>query len=362
VDLSDFDYSLPKELIAQEPLPERGASRLMVLDGQKILHRGFSDLPDHLGNGDVLILNDSRVIPARILGRRETGGRVELLILNADGEKAEALVRSKPLKTGETIVIPQGKCFVERRIGGSRYALGFAVDGGIRGYLDSFGEMPTPPYIKKKLEKQDRYQTVFACKPGSVAAPTAGLHFTPSMLSRLNEMGVTVAFITLHIGPATFQPVRANEVDGHRMEPEYFQVPEETARAVNGRRGRLVAVGTTVVKTIESAMKRGSGQHLEDIRSSSPRCLRPLGAAGSRGMAPGKLEPTEGWSELFIYPGHLFRLRPDMMLTNFHLPRSTLIMLVSALVGRERLLAAYREAVKERYRFYSFGDSMLCLN
>jgi len=333
VDLSDFDYNLPRELIAQEPLPERGASRLMVLDGKKILHRMFSDLPDYLRNGDVLVLNDSRVIPARIFGKRETGGKVELLILNADGEKAEALVRAKPLKAGETVKISDGKCCVEKRIAGSRYALSFAVKGSISGYLDKFGEMPTPPYIKKRLDKQDRYQTVFACKPGSVAAPTAGLHFTDSMLSRLKEMGVTVAFVTLHIGPATFQPVREKEVEGHRMEPEYFQVPEETARAINGRKGRLVAVGTTVVKTLESAAGEG-----------------------------GRPAPKEGWSDLFIYPGHLFRSRPDMMLTNFHLPRSTLIMLISALVGQERLLAAYAEAVKERYRFYSFGDSMLCLN
>jgi S-adenosylmethionine:tRNA ribosyltransferase-isomerase len=332
VDLSDFDYPLPKELIAQEPLPDRGASRLMVLDGERVLHRRFSDLPEYLGKGDVLVLNDSRVIPARIRGKRATGGKVELLILRTDGKTAEALARSKPLRKGEEVCLPGGKCTVEGRIAGSRYSLSFSVPEGISAYLEKHGEMPTPPYIKKRLEERDRYQTVFARTPGSVAAPTAGLHFTPSMLSCLKEMGVEVAFVTLHIGPATFQPVKESNMEGHRMEPEYFLVPEETARAVNGRKGRLVAVGTTVVKTLESA------------------------------MAPGKLVPTEGWSDLFIYPGYEFRARPDMMLTNFHLPRSTLIMLVSALVGRERLLRAYAEAVKEKYRFYSFGDSMLCLN
>jgi S-adenosylmethionine:tRNA ribosyltransferase-isomerase len=331
VDLSDFDYALPGELIAQEPLERRGESRLMVLDGDRIIHRRFSDLPGLVGKDDVLVLNDSRVIPARIHAKRETGGRVDLLVLGTEGQVAEALVRSRSLRPGETLLLPGGTCTVLERIAGSRYRFDFRFDGGVSALLDKHGEMPTPPYIKKKLRTPERYQTVFAKRPGSVAAPTAGLHFTNAMLDDLREKGVHVAFVTLHIGPATFQPVRVKTVEEHRMEPEYFRIPAETARAINERRGRLVAVGTTTVKALESS-------------------------AGKDGT----VSESEGWSELFIHPGHEFRLRPDGMLTNFHLPRSTLLMLVSALVGRERLLRAYSEAVCERYRFYSFGDAMLC--
>ena len=361
--LSEFDYELPRELIAQEPLPDRGSSRLMVLEFGLTRHCMFADLPGYMRKGDVLVLNDSRVIPARLRGKRGSGGRVELLLLGAGGETVEALVRAKPLKKGESISLPGASCEVEERLAGSRYRLRFSVPGGLAAYLETHGEMPTPPYIKKRLEKQDRYQTVFARQPGSVAAPTAGLHFTPRMIGLLEDLGVTVAFITLHIGPATFQPIRESNVEMHTMEPEYFRIPENTAAAINGRKGRLVVVGTTVVKALESAMEKtkgtgyrvpGSGgttEHGNNRRDPAP---------GTRPPAPGKLASTEGWSELFIHPGHRFLLRPDMMLTNFHLPRSTLIMLVSALVGRERLLGAYGEAVREKYRFYSFGDSMLC--
>ena len=331
MDLSDFDYALPRDLIAQEPPGRRGESRLMVLDDDEMIHRRFSDLPGLLGKDDVLVLNDSRVIPARIHGKRETGGKVELLVLCAEGQVTEALVRSRSLRPGETLHLPGGTCTVLERIAGSRYRLDFRFDGGISALLEKHGEMPTPPYIKKKLQAPERYQTVFAKRPGSVAAPTAGLHFTPAMLDGLRDKGVHIAFVTLHIGPATFQPIMVNAVEEHRMGPEYFQIPAETALAVNERRGRLIAVGTTTVKALESA-------------------------AGKEGT----VSEAEGWSELFIYPGYEFRLRPDGMLTNFHLPRSTLLMLVSALVGRERLFRAYAEAVRERYRFYSFGDAMLC--
>jgi S-adenosylmethionine:tRNA ribosyltransferase-isomerase len=332
VDLSDFDYDLPKELIAQEPLEEREGSRLMVLDGDRTRHWSFSDLPDFFESGDVLVLNDSKVVPARVRGKRSTGGKVELLVLGTGGDTADALVRAKPLKAGEKIALADGSCTVEERVAGARYRLSFEIDGSIAGFLDRHGEMPTPPYIRKRLDRQERYQTVFARRPGSVAAPTAGLHFTPEMLERLREKGVSVAFITLHIGPGTFQPVRSRTVEGHRMEAEYYLIPAETAAAVSERRGRLFCAGTTTVKALESA-------------------------AGSDGSLP----ESEGWSGLFIYPGYEFKLRPDGLLTNFHLPKSTLLMLVSALVGRERLLGAYMEAVSERYRFYSFGDAMLCL-
>lgn len=363
MDLSEFDYALPKALIAQEPLAVRGASRLMVLEGDRISHRMFSDLPDHLHEDDVLVLNDSRVVPARLFGKRETGGKVELLLLGSDGDRAEALVRSKPLKAGEVIHLPDGTCRVEARIAGSRYSLSFSVPGGIPAYLDRFGEMPTPPYIKKALRQQDRYQTVFAQRPGSVAAPTAGLHFTPGLLERLRAQGVATAFITLHIGPATFQPIRETAVERHRMEPEYFRIGEEAARTINGRKGRLVTVGTTTVKALESAIAMGSRQQAAGIMGDGAKPLSPEPRDPDpepRTPKPGVLVPTEGWSELFIYPGYQFRSRPDAVLTNFHLPRSTLIMLVCALVGRERLLGAYAEAVRAGYRFYSFGDAMLC--
>jgi len=332
VDISDFDYDLPRELIAQEPLERREGSRLLVLEGDRVIHRNFSDLPGYLKKDDVLVLNDSRVIPARIHGRRETGGRVEMLVLRPAGDRAEALLRAKPLKPGETVRLSEGACTVMERVAGSRYRLQFDVSGGLTAFLEKHGEMPTPPYIKKKLEKQERYQTVFAKNPGSVAAPTAGLHFTPELLSRLGDAGVNVVFITLHIGPATFQPIKSHDVRTRRMEPEYFQIGADAARAINGRRGRLFTVGTTTVKALESAAGRD-----------------------------GVVESSEGWSELLISPGYDFKARPDGMVTNFHLPRSTLIMLVSALVGRERLLGAYGEAVKQKYRFYSFGDAMLCL-
>jgi len=332
VDLSDFDYELPRELIAQEPLAERELSRLLVLDNDRVRHRAFLDLPGFLESGDVLVLNDSKVVPARLHGKRATGGKVELLLLGKDGPAAEALVRAKPLRAGERIALAEGSCTVEERIAGARYRLRFDVHGGLGRLLERHGEMPTPPYIRKRLGRQERYQTVFARRAGSVAAPTAGLHFTPGMLEALRRKGVAVAFVTLHIGPATFQPVKARDVLSHRMEPEYFLVESEAAVAINERRGRLFAVGTTAVKALESAAR-----------------------------SDGTVAETESWSDLFIHPGYEFKLRPDGLLTNFHLPRSTLIMLVSALVGRERLLRAYAEAVKERYRFYSFGDAMLCL-
>jgi S-adenosylmethionine:tRNA ribosyltransferase-isomerase len=332
VDISDFDYELPQGFIAQEPPDERGGSRLLVLDGDRVRHRMFADLPELLREGDLLVLNDSRVVPARVYGRRATGGRVELMVLGTGGPTAEALVRAKPLRPGEQIALAEGSCTVEERVAGARYRLRFDVPGGLARFLERRGEMPTPPYIKKRLEKQERYQTVFSKKPGSVAAPTAGLHFTDGMLDALRRKGVAVAFITLHIGPATFQPVKVRDLMTHRMEPEYYQIGGEASFAINERRGRLFAVGTTTVKALESA-------------------ARPDGTVAEQ----------EGWSELFISPGYEFRLRPDGLLTNFHLPRSTLIMLVSALTGREVLLCAYAEAVRERYRFYSFGDAMLCL-
>ncbi|MGQ9583708.1 MAG: S-adenosylmethionine:tRNA ribosyltransferase-isomerase [Thermoplasmatota archaeon] len=368
--ISDFNYELPKELIAQEPVARRDEARLLVLSKEGVEHRRFTDLPGYLAAGDVVVVNDSRVVPARLRGRRATGGRVELLLLSFGSGGAEALVRSKPLREGERIRVPGGEARVVRRVAGSRYLLLFDVRSSactpsdLRPYLERHGEMPTPPYIKKRLEEPERYQTVYAREPGSVAAPTAGLHFTPEVLEGLRRRGVAVAPITLHIGPGTFSPVRASEVEEHRMEAEYYRIPQSSAEAISGRRGRLLAVGTTVVRALESAALQSPG--LPDPRPGSS-CLEGGCAPAHSGSAPGDLRrepstilPSEGWTGLFIRPGHEFRLRPELLLTNFHLPRSTPLLLVSALVGRERLLAAYEEAVREKYRFYSFGDAMLC--
>ncbi|MEM2870128.1 MAG: tRNA preQ1(34) S-adenosylmethionine ribosyltransferase-isomerase QueA [Thermoplasmata archaeon] len=371
MDTRDFDYELPPELIAQEPSASRGEDRLLVLSPSGIEHRRFADLPGYLRPGDVLVLNDTRVLPARLRGRRATGGGLELLLLGlGDASGAvEALVRGKPLRPGELFHLPEGRGRVLRRIAGSRYLISIEFRKSREGdgragplwgapllrYLELHGEMPTPPYIKKRLEAPERYQTVYAREVGSVAAPTAGLHLTPEMLASLRREGVGIAYLTLHIGLGTFAPVRSHSVEEHRMEAEYFRVPPESAELINRRTGRLVVVGTSTVRALESAAVPAEPRP----RPSGPEEWGGGTTDGGRPRA--RVMPIEGWTELFIYPGYEFRVRPDMLLTNFHLPRSTLIMLVSALVGRERLLAAYCEAVREKYRFYSFGDAMLCI-
>lgn len=321
--LDEFDYPLPRELIAQRPLEDRSASRLLVL-GAGMEHRSFRDIKDYLAPGDLLVVNDTRVVPARLRGRKGTGGRVEALLVRRVGGLWEALVRGKNIGPGTELSFGPFGAAVRGKVGG-RFLLEFDEDPFPR------LEVPTPPYIKERLRDGERYQTVYGSKPGSIAAPTAGLHFTPALMGELEAMGVETAHITLHIGPGTFTPVRCQIVEDHKMEPEYFEVPEGTAEAIDGREGRLFAVGTTTLKALESA------------------------------CTSGRVEAASGWSDLFIHPPHRFRAPVDGLLTNFHLPRSTLLMLVAAYAGLERVLEAYQAAVDLGYRFYSFGDAMLIL-
>ncbi len=334
--VDDFDYELPEGLIARHPPERRGDSRLLALEAQSDVPRDlrFSDLPDLLRPGDLLVFNDTRVIPARLWGRKATGGRVEVLVERITGpHEALAHVRaSKSPKPGAVLHLEGG---VEAEVTGREgalFALRFAGPAPVLELLERHGHVPLPPYLARvdTPEDRERYQTVFARRPGAVAAPTAGLHFDRAMLDRLAAAGVAQAFVTLHVGAGTFQPVRVDEVERHEMHAEWLQVPEETVAAVaaaRARGGRVVAVGTTAVRALESA------------------------AAG------GELRPFEGETRLFVYPGYRFRV-VDAMVTNFHLPRSTLLMLVSAFAGRERVLAAYRHAVARRYRFFSYGDAM----
>jgi S-adenosylmethionine:tRNA ribosyltransferase-isomerase len=324
----DFDYDLPEESIAQEPAP-RGESRLLVLDAEgPDRHRRVRDLPRLLRAGDLLVLNDTRVIPARLFGQREGGGRMEILLIEKVGELVwDALVRpGRRARPGTVLHFEELSAEVmEKRE--DRYRLRFSEP--VEPHLDRLGHVPLPPYIRRPDREADRerYQTVYARNPGAVAAPTAGLHFTEAILEEMAAAGIGVARVTLHVGIGTFKPVSAERVEDHRMDRERYEVSEETAEAIRRTRqsgGRIVAVGTTVVRTLESAALAG----------------------------------TSGSTELFITPGFRFQA-VDVLLTNFHLPRSTLLMLVSAFAGRERVLAAYEEAVRTGYRFYSYGDAML---
>ncbi|NOZ77217.1 MAG: tRNA preQ1(34) S-adenosylmethionine ribosyltransferase-isomerase QueA [Euryarchaeota archaeon] len=335
--VSDFDYHLPRGLIAQRPLERRDSSRMMVLAERGTHHRYFRDIPDYLQRGDTLVLNDTRVFPARLHGRKKTGGRVEaLLVRELEGNTWWCLLKGRGLGEGTELEFGDGisgrVTSKVRENGSARYLVDFRCRGRLEEVIDEVGTMPTPPYIKEELEEGERYQTVYARHRGSIAAPTAGFHFTEELLGRIEEMGVGIAWVTLHVGTGTFQPVRTDAVEDHRMEPEYYTITEENAEAINRTRGRLFACGTTTLKALESAAGEG-----------------------------GKIRAGEGWSDLFIYPGYAFRSRVENLITNFHLPRSTLIMLVSAFAGRDRILKAYREAVEMGYRFYSFGDSMLIL-
>lgn len=333
---ADFTYELPPELIAQHPLATRSASRLLCLDGAGggLKDRQFTELPDLLRPGDLLVLNDTRVIPARIFGAKDSGGRVEMLLERVEGAR-EALCHlraSKPARTGAILDLEGGLAAEVIGRAGSLYRLRF--DRDLMPALEAHGHMPLPPYIRRQDEAEDRerYQTVYASTPGAVAAPTAGLHFDRGMLQGLEEAGVESCSVTLHVGAGTFQPVRAEDIREHVMHAEYLEVPPAACEAVartRARGGRVVAVGTTVVRSLETAAS----------------------AAG------GDLAPFSGLSDLFIYPGFEFRV-VDAMVTNFHLPESTLLMLVSAFAGREPVLAAYRHAVSRRYRFFSYGDAM----
>jgi S-adenosylmethionine:tRNA ribosyltransferase-isomerase len=355
----EFDYDLPPELIAQTPLEPRDASRLMVVDraGGDIIHRRFRDLLDYLRPGDVLVANDSRVIPARLLGRKATGGRVEVLLLKRLGERRwEALVGGKRVRAGTELHIARAEVQVTARVVGElsegRRILEF--DRPIMPLLAELGETPLPPYIHEPLADAERYQTVFSRVEGSAAAPTAGLHFTPDMLLALRERGVILAFVTLHIGLDTFKPVAAEYVADHPIHAEWASLSPEVAGQINQAKlagGRLVAVGTTAVRTLETAALRSAGV-AGSLRQASQLEVdlcpwRPVAA-------------FDGPTDLFIYPGFRFRA-VDSLLTNFHLPRSSLLMLISAFGGTELMRRAYEVAIAERYRFFSFGDAMLIL-
>ncbi|WP_050615894.1 tRNA preQ1(34) S-adenosylmethionine ribosyltransferase-isomerase QueA [Bacillus testis] len=337
-----FDFHLPEELIAQTPLKNREASRLMVLDQKTGATKDevFSDIVKHLHEGDCLVLNDTKVLPARLFGVKEdTGAKVEMLLLKQDEEDVwEVLIKpAKRVKKGTVIVFGDGKlkaeCLDELDQGGR--IVKFQYEGIFYEILDQLGTMPLPPYIKEQLDDQDRYQTVYAKERGSAAAPTAGLHFTERLLDEIRAMGVHVAFITLHVGLGTFRPVSVEDIDNHDMHAEYYHMNEKTASLLNKvrREGkRIITVGTTSTRTLETIASKYDGE----------------------------FKAESGWTDIFIFPGFEFKAI-DGMITNFHLPKSTLMMLISALAGREHVLQAYKQAVEKKYRFFSFGDAMLII-
>ena len=335
---SDFYYDLPEELIAQDPLEDRSSSRLLVLDKKtgETEHHVFREIVDYLDPGDCLVINDTKVIPARLIGaKEETGAKIEVLLLKRGADDVwETLVKpgrkAKPgtrisfgdgLLTGEVVdIVDEGNRLIR-----------FEYEGIFEEILDRLGQMPLPPYITHQLKDKDRYNTVYAEHPGSAAAPTAGLHFTPELLEKIKNKGVDIAHVTLHVGLGTFRPVKVDDVENHHMHSEFYMIDETAAEKINRAKEkgkRVICVGTTSCRTIESAADKN-----------------------------GRLKACSGWTDIFIYPGYQFKIL-DALITNFHLPESTLVMLVSALAGREHVLAAYEEAVKERYRFFSFGDAM----
>jgi S-adenosylmethionine:tRNA ribosyltransferase-isomerase len=345
MNVSDYDFELPESLIAQTPLLERTSSRLLVLGrcNGHIEHRAFTDLAEYLKPGDTLVLNDTRVLPARLFGvKADTGAKVELLLLKRlDGDRWETLVRpGKKLHKGAKLSFGVSELLLtavveEEGEMGARI-IRFHYEGIFNELLDKLGQMPLPPYIKERLSDRERYQTVYSRNEGSAAAPTAGLHFTESFLERLQANGVKLCPITLHVGLGTFRPVSAETIEEHEMHAEWYSVSEESAKLLNeakDRGGRIIAVGTTSARTLETI-----GQRFRDT----------------------PLQACSGWTDIFIYPGYKFNM-VNALLTNFHLPRSTLVMLVSALAGRESVLNAYHEAIKHEYRFFSFGDAMFII-
>ncbi len=333
----EFDYYLPEELIAQHPLKDRAAARLLTLDKKtgEVGHDVFYNIKNYLKRGDCLVLNDTRVIPARLYGvKEETGGAIEFLLLTRKSQDTwEVILKpGRRAKKGAKFVFGGGKlrAEIDEVLENGNRLVTFKYDGLFENVLDELGEMPLPHYITEKLEDSEMYQTVYSVHKGSAAAPTAGLHFTPELLKEIEDMGVDLAFLTLHVGLGTFRPVKVENVEEHKMHSEFYTVTEECADKVNRAKangGRIICVGTTSCRTVESAAENGI------------------------------LMPKSGWTDIFIYPGYKFKLT-DALITNFHLPKSTLVMLVSALAGKEHVLDAYAEAVKERYRFFSFGDAM----
>ncbi|CAM3078194.1 tRNA preQ1(34) S-adenosylmethionine ribosyltransferase-isomerase QueA [Staphylococcus argensis] len=341
MDIEEFDYDLPESLIAQTPLKHRDQSRLLVMgrESGETTHLHFADVIDYLKEGDTLVLNDTRVMPARLFGiKEETGAKVEMLMLThlEDNDWEVLLKPAKRIKVGQRLSFGEGKivaeCIKELDQGGRIMRLHY--EGILQERLDELGEMPLPPYIKERLDDPDRYQTVYAKESGSAAAPTAGLHFTDELLESIKAKGIRIAFITLHVGLGTFRPVSVENIDDHEMHSEYYQISEETTQLLNETRregGRIISVGTTTTRTLET------------VRSQHDQFVA-----------------TSGWTDIFIYPGYQFKAI-DGLITNFHLPKSTLVMLVSAFSTRENVLNAYREAVERKYRFFSFGDAMLII-
>ncbi|NEZ45632.1 tRNA preQ1(34) S-adenosylmethionine ribosyltransferase-isomerase QueA [Clostridium niameyense] len=336
--VKDFDFYLPEELIAQHPMEKRDEARLLVLDKNtgNIEHKIFKDILDYLNPGDCLVLNDTRVIPARLIGsKEETGGKMEFLLLKRKEKDVwETLVKpGKRAKIGSKFVFGNGELKAEvigMGEGGSRIVK-FYYEGIFEEILDQLGQMPLPPYIKARLEDKEMYQTVYSKDQGSAAAPTAGLHFTEELLKEIENRGIKLAFLTLHVGLGTFRPVKAENIEDHDMHSEFYRITKETADIINSTKnngGRVIAVGTTSCRTLETV-----------------------------GDESGEVRETSGWTDIFIYPGYKYKI-VDALITNFHLPQSTLLMLVSALAGRENIMKAYENAVKEQYRFFSFGDAM----
>ena len=336
---SDFDFYLPEELIAQHPLEKRDYSKLMVLDKEtgKIEHKHFYNVIEYLNQGDTLVLNNTRVMPARLIGEKaESGGKIEFLLLKRiEGDKWECLAKpGKRAKIGTEFVFGKGKlkCKVVDIVEEGNRIIEFSYDGVFEQVLDELGEMPLPPYITERLDDRERYQTVYSKEQGSAAAPTAGLHFTKELLEEVKKKGVNIAYVTLHVGLGTFRPVKVDDVNEHVMHSEFYNLEEEDAKIINDtkkRGNKIISVGTTSTRTLETI-----------------------------GDENGFVKAQSGWTNIFIYPGYEFKV-VDKLITNFHLPESTLIMLVSALSGKEKVMNAYNEAVKERYRFFSFGDSMI---
>lgn len=338
MDVKDFDFYLPEELIAQHPLEKRDASRLMVLNKEtgEITHRTFHDVIEYLNKGDTLVLNNTRVMPARLIGEKEnTGGKIEFLLLKRiEGDKWECLAKpGKSAKEGRRFTFGDGKLkaeVIDVLENGNRI-VEFYYEGIFEEVLDSLGEMPLPPYIHEKLDDRERYQTVYSKENGSAAAPTAGLHFTQELLGQIKEKGINIVYLTLHVGLGTFRPVKVNNIEEHEMHSEFYILSKESADIINEtkkRGNKVISVGTTSTRTLETI-----------------------------GDENGFVKEQSGWTNIFIYPGYKFKV-VDKLITNFHLPESTLIMLVSTLAGKENTMKAYEEAVKERYRFFSFGDAM----
>ena len=366
--VSDFNYELPEELIAQDPLERRSDSRLMVLDRQEntITHRHFRDIGEYLNPGDCLVVNDTKVIPARLLGvKPDTGAAVEVLLLRNHGDNVwEALVRpGKKMRPGAVVSFGDGLLTgtVESVAEEGNRMIRFTYEGIWEELLDRLGEMPLPPYITHKLQDRDRYQTVYATHEGSAAAPTAGLHFTPELMAELEAKGVRIARLTLHVGLGTFRPVKVDTIEEHHMHSEYYELSAEAAELINRTKaegGRVISVGTTSTRTLETIANvlaaKGEGQDGDNPEGTHVSWAEDTGT----GFQP--LRACSGWTDIFLYPGYRFRV-VDALITNFHLPESTLIMLVSAFYDREHVLKAYETAVKEKYRFFSFGDAMLLI-